>query len=120
MKYNYDGKEYTVCLVDDGTLDTVFTVNGKTYRFDSEYMRDEITGAVSEEAITKCVETYLEDMANEAREELIEERKKLVKELADAQEKYRNADYMVRAPISGQCVSLIRCIDLIDAELDKI
>ena len=33
-----DGKyKYEVYLIDDGSLDTVIEINGKNYRFDSEY-----------------------------------------------------------------------------------
>lgn len=41
MKIQKGSKIYTVYLVDDGTLDTVFTVNGYEIRYDSEYVRDE-------------------------------------------------------------------------------
>ncbi len=37
-KYDKEsGKTLECLLIDDGTLDTVVTVDGKEYRFDSEY-----------------------------------------------------------------------------------
>lgn len=37
MTIRYRGKQWSVFLGDDGTLDTVITVNGKDVRFDGEY-----------------------------------------------------------------------------------
>ena len=38
MLIQYSKKErYKVYLIDDGTLDTVIEINGKEFRFDSEY-----------------------------------------------------------------------------------
>jgi hypothetical protein len=74
VKMDVDGKEYTVLLVDDGTLDTVISINGKEYRFDSEYaerFRDE-NGAMTEnglmELANEVFETEDPDMIGEAKD----------------------------------------------------
>lgn len=60
MKYNYDGIDYKIEIVDDGTLDTVLRVESiHEVRFDSEYARTE-TGGIVEQAITDAIEDYLE------------------------------------------------------------
>ncbi len=40
MKITKDGTDYEVRLEDDGTLDTVVSVNGEWIRFNSEDVRD--------------------------------------------------------------------------------
>jgi hypothetical protein len=53
MKLNHEGKEYSVYLLDDGTMDTVIQVNGKEARFDGEYTaqyRDK-DGAMTEQGL---------------------------------------------------------------------
>lgn len=37
MKVKYGGKFHEVYLCDDGTLDTVISVDGQEHRFDGEY-----------------------------------------------------------------------------------
>jgi len=37
MIIRYDGRQYNVYLEDDGTMDTVISIDGKTHRFDCEY-----------------------------------------------------------------------------------
>ena len=37
MEVKIEDKVYTAKVVDDGTLDTVISVNGEWYRFDIEY-----------------------------------------------------------------------------------
>jgi len=39
MKFRYKGKMYSWYLEDDGTLDTVINLEGKTYRLNSECIR---------------------------------------------------------------------------------
>ena len=61
MIMTYDNKDYKVCLEDDGTLDTVISVNGYDIRFNSEDVRDE-NGAVCEDTLYAAIEAYLEEM----------------------------------------------------------
>ena len=37
MRMEYDGQTFEVRLIDDGTLDTVISVDGIEHRFDAEY-----------------------------------------------------------------------------------
>ena len=60
MKVRYDNKEYDVTLLDDGTLDTVLSVNSREYRFDSEYART-ADGDITDDAINDAIEAYLDD-----------------------------------------------------------
>jgi|TARA_R100000093_G_scaffold67612_1_gene39047 major membrane immunogen (membrane-anchored lipoprotein) len=61
-----DGKyKYEVYLIDDGSLDTVIEINGKNYRFDSEYVsiyRDK-NGVMTEKGLKELAEEtiYLEE-----------------------------------------------------------
>ena len=44
-----DGKVYNICLIDDGTLDTVVSVNGEHYRFDSCHAYRSNDGSMKQE-----------------------------------------------------------------------
>tara|TARA_R110002020_G_C15836421_1_gene734731 strand:+ start:208 stop:441 length:234 start_codon:yes stop_codon:yes gene_type:complete len=59
MLIEYSKKEkYEVYLIDDGTLDTVIEINGKEFRFDSEYAniyRNE-KGEMTEESLKELAE----------------------------------------------------------------
>jgi len=54
-----DGKyKYEVYLIDDGSLDTVIEINGRDFRFDSEYAsiyRDK-DGVMTEEGLRELAE----------------------------------------------------------------
>ncbi len=62
MKYTYDGIIYDVQLIDEGTLDTVFSVNGVRYGYDSEFIRNE-QGRITDDSISTVIEDYLEEQA---------------------------------------------------------
>jgi hypothetical protein len=53
MKITIDGKEYDVQLLDDGTLDTVISVNGQECRYSQEfaYFYRDSSGAMTEEGL---------------------------------------------------------------------
>jgi len=61
MRVKYDEKDYDVQLLDDGTLDTVLSVNGKEYRFDSEYARTD-DGQIRDDVVYDAIEAYLDDV----------------------------------------------------------
>jgi hypothetical protein len=75
IKLEYDGKSYEVGLVDDGTLDTVISINGKEHRFDQEYaasFRDE-KGELSAEGLEQLAKEAIELMDVEESKGKIEE-----------------------------------------------
>ena len=72
----YEDKEFDVDLVDDGTLDTVISINGREFRFDCEYAaeyRDEETGELGEESLEVLASEALDDMEEEDFQQLLEE-----------------------------------------------
>lgn len=60
--YTYQGVEYRVDLLDDGSLDTILLVdNVHQVRLDSAFARDE-DGEVRDEAKDQAIESYLESL----------------------------------------------------------
>lgn len=73
-----DGEnEFEVSLVDDGTMDTVIDINGREFRFDSEfasYWRDEETGELSDEGLEELALDALSTMEPEEYQELLSDK----------------------------------------------
>jgi hypothetical protein len=51
-----------VSLIDDGTLDTVFKIDGKELRYDSEYIERTIAGGLTKSAYEMALDDYLDDL----------------------------------------------------------
>lgn len=51
-----------VILVDDGTLDTVFEIDGKLLRYDSEYIERTLKGGPTKAAYEQALEDFLDDL----------------------------------------------------------
>jgi len=70
---DHENNQFDVYLVDDGTIDTVIDVNGKEFRFDSEFAsfwRDE-DGTLSEEGLKELALDALSNMEEEDYNELV-------------------------------------------------
>lgn len=65
MKIEYEGKTYNVELVDDGTLDTVFKINGVILRYDSEYIERTEANGPTKLAYQRVLDDYLNDLAQD-------------------------------------------------------
>ncbi len=61
MKILYDNTNYDVYLEDDGTLDTIISVNGKWFRFNGEDGRDN-DGEINDYVMYQAIEAYLDDI----------------------------------------------------------
>lgn len=61
MDITRDGVTYSVYLEDDGSLDTVFSINGHILRYDSEGIRNE--DGPTNEAFEQALDDYLENRA---------------------------------------------------------
>ena len=59
MSITHDGEVFNVSLADNGTLDTVISVNGYHFSFDSEYARNE-QGGIWSFVIHEAIEAYLD------------------------------------------------------------
>lgn len=51
-----------VLLVDDGTLDTVFKIDGKELRYNSDYVSRTNIGGPTNQAYEKALEDFLDDL----------------------------------------------------------
>lgn len=54
-----------VQLVDDGTLDTVFRIDGKEFRYDSETVERTLQDGPLKSAYERALEDFLDDLAQE-------------------------------------------------------
>jgi hypothetical protein len=54
-----------VRLIDDGSLDTVFMIDGIELRYDSEYIERTLVDGPTESAYERALEDYLDDLNNE-------------------------------------------------------
>ena len=64
MQIEYNSQVYECCLLDDGSLDTVISIDGKEIRLDSEYAsqyRDE-DGTMTEKGFIKLCWEEIEVM----------------------------------------------------------
>jgi hypothetical protein len=74
MKVNDGEHEFDVELVDDGTLDTVISINGREFRFDQEFTgmwRDREEGTLSDESLKELALDALANMEPEDYDELV-------------------------------------------------
>lgn len=54
-----------VQLIDDGTLDTVFKIDGKELRYDSEFVERTINGGPTKAAYERALEDFLDELNQE-------------------------------------------------------
>ena len=60
-KYDKEsGKTLECLLIDDGTLDTVVTVDGKEYRFDSEYVARRQDGSIPAHELERLLDDAID------------------------------------------------------------
>lgn len=75
----FDGEKFDVYLEDDGTMDTVISINGKEFRFDAEFasmFRDPDTGAMTEEGLEELALDALSTMESDEWDALLTRRDK--------------------------------------------
>ena len=67
MNIRVNGRTYEVWLGDDGTLDTLITVNGQEFRFDGEYASQYRTrdGAMTARGLRALALECVEDLDEE-------------------------------------------------------
>lgn len=54
-----------VQLVDDGTLDTVFKIDGKVLRYDSEFIERTLANGPTKAAYERALDDYLDELNQE-------------------------------------------------------
>ena len=61
MDITVEGRTFSCRLVDDGTLDTVVSVNGREYRFDSEGVARTLDGTIPARELRRLFEEVIDD-----------------------------------------------------------
>lgn len=61
MIIDIEGRRFNCALTDDGSLDTVFTINGREYRFDSEYVARVPSGYVPAHEIERICRDLIDE-----------------------------------------------------------
>jgi len=103
MKMDYDGKVYDVRLVDDGTMDTVISIDGKEHRFETEYAAHYRTaeGAMTEEGLKALAKDAIDSGLTEGSlQEAFKQIKELKIKLAEALAERDTAVELANARIS--------------------